>query len=660
MATENVGGIEYTVDANVDPLLKANKEVDKSLDKVAKGFDDTDKKSKKFDTSMTKSAKAVGSVVSATKRGAIALTAFTAALTAATAKASAAGRELDTMAKLSNTTVERFQELAAGAQEVGVSTEKLGDIFKDTQDKIGDFINTGGGELKDYFENIAPLVGQTAEEFKNLSGPDALIKFQEGLDAANLSASEQIFFLESLANDASILSPLLQDNARGFEEAAKRARDLNLVLSQSEVDDLKDVNKEWNILLNTISKSTQKIVAENAPQIIAAFQKITEVVLKAAQFINDVFDSFKEPDQFTNIESLINKIAELKAERGRLGIFSPDEIDKMSAINGEIFLLQQQLEKIRNTPIEINSGAGQDKKGLAPLSPDKNAPLSIFDTEEGGFGTGELNEELNESLSLVDQLDAKFNNLGNTIGGIATDSALAFTDQLGQGMAQAIVDGDSLEDTFRNIAGTIGTQLLGSLISLGLQYGINAALKATADQTEAASATAAAGVATAAGVASATTLATAYAPAAAAASIATFGGAAVAGTAALTTTYATSNALALSGGRQNGGPVSAGNAYQVTEDGNPEMLTVGGKSILMMGNQGGTVTSNKDMMSSGSGGGAPIINIYEAPAGTTATATQNSDAQWVIDVFAADMNARGKAHKSITNTTTANNKTRTR
>lgn len=44
-------------------------------------------------------------------------------------------------------------------------------------------------------------------------------------------------------------------------------------------------------------------------------------------------------------------------------------------------------------------------------------------------------------------------------------------------------------------------------------------------------------------------------------------------------------------GRANGGPVVAGGMYQVNEN-SPEMLSMGGKQYLMMGNQGGTVTPN--------------------------------------------------------------------
>lgn len=58
----------------------------------------------------------------------------------------------------------------------------------------------------------------------------------------------------------------------------------------------------------------------------------------------------------------------------------------------------------------------------------------------------------------------------------------------------------------------------------------------------------------------------------------------------------------VSGGRAGGGPVNPGELYQVNERG-PELLSVGGKNFLMMGNQPGTVTPNNQL---GQGGGATV------------------------------------------------------
>lgn len=335
MADKDIGGIKFTVDGDdsglkrvdesMENLQQTAKDTEKAIDKYGNALTDADKKAGRFidkagkmreangrfvksielaerktgnlgDTSV-KTAKDIDQLKTEVKENGDQLktaagyaTAFTAALGTVTAIAAKAGKELNNMARLSGTSVEEFQKLAFGANEAGISTEKLGDIYKDTQDKIGDFLNTGGGELADYFENIAPKVGQTAEQFRGLSGPQALGLFQQGLEKANLTAAEQIFYLESLANDAALLSPLLADNGKGFSDAAKRMEELNLVLSQAEVDGLVEVDKAFNELGTTVAKNTQRIVGENAEEIADAIKSVSEAIASATDFISENMD----------------------------------------------------------------------------------------------------------------------------------------------------------------------------------------------------------------------------------------------------------------------------------------------------------------------------------------------------------------------------------
>jgi hypothetical protein len=140
------------------------------------------------------------------------------------------GAEAQRFATLSNTTTENFQKLAAGAATVGIEQGKLADIFKDTQDKVGDFIQTGGGPLADFFENIAPRVGVTADQFRELSGPDALQLYVSSLQKANLSQADMIFYLEAIASDSSLLLPLLQDEGKAFKELGDQAQRFGAIL----------------------------------------------------------------------------------------------------------------------------------------------------------------------------------------------------------------------------------------------------------------------------------------------------------------------------------------------------------------------------------------------------------------------------------------------
>lgn len=136
------------------------------------------------------------------------------------------GNEIARTAKIANSSVQAIQKQTIAVKASGIEMDKLGDIYKDTQDKVGDFLTTGGGEMADFFENIAPKVGVAAEEFRRLSGPDALQLYYDSLQKANLSQSELVFYMESVADEASLLIPYLHDGGAGFDiwyQAAKNA-----------------------------------------------------------------------------------------------------------------------------------------------------------------------------------------------------------------------------------------------------------------------------------------------------------------------------------------------------------------------------------------------------------------------------------------------------
>ena len=153
-----------------------------------------------------------------------------AGLTALVAKSAQAAGEIETLAKMAGTSVQEFQRLSFGARTAGVDAEQLSSIFKDVGDKIGDFLETGGGEMADFFANIAPKIGVTAENFRNLSGAQGLQLYYDSLQKANLSGAQMTFYMESIADDATRLIPLLKDGGAGFAEYARQAEKLGSVL----------------------------------------------------------------------------------------------------------------------------------------------------------------------------------------------------------------------------------------------------------------------------------------------------------------------------------------------------------------------------------------------------------------------------------------------
>ena len=149
--------------------------------------------------------------------------------------------EIVKLAKVSNTNIDVMQKHIVAARAMGVEQETLGDIYKDTQDKIGDFLTTGGGAMADFFDSMPANVDMTADSFRNLSGPDALQRYYNGLQEANLSNSELIFYMESIASDASLLIPLLHDNGAGFDVWAEAAENAGVIMDEKTVAATEDL-----------------------------------------------------------------------------------------------------------------------------------------------------------------------------------------------------------------------------------------------------------------------------------------------------------------------------------------------------------------------------------------------------------------------------------
>src|SRR5690606_35812219 len=94
-----------------------------------------EKRLKEFDATVKKWGVGIGAAAGAAA----------AAFSTMVVKASETGAELERMAALSASSTTAFQEWAYGAKSVGIEQDKLADILKDTQDKLGEFLQTGGG-----------------------------------------------------------------------------------------------------------------------------------------------------------------------------------------------------------------------------------------------------------------------------------------------------------------------------------------------------------------------------------------------------------------------------------------------------------------------------------------------------------------------------------
>lgn len=185
--------------------------------------------------------------------------------------------EIQKFSALTNTSTDTFQKLAFGAQRFGVEQDKLADILKDTQDKIGDFLQTGAGGMADFFEQIAPKVGVTAAQFRNLNGADALQLYISSLEKANLSQAEMVFFMEAIASDSTLLIPLFQDGGKALAEYSEQAERLGLVLSQETIVQAQEFERTMGLLSDITRGFGQQVAAELLPTLQNTAQAFGEI-----------------------------------------------------------------------------------------------------------------------------------------------------------------------------------------------------------------------------------------------------------------------------------------------------------------------------------------------------------------------------------------------
>jgi lambda family phage tail tape measure protein len=236
-----VGGFTGPLDQAAQNAKKRNAEISKSFASLAKGI-----------------GVAVGSVP--------------AILTALTIGAANSAKEISNLSSVAGLSTTEFQKLSAGAATVGIANDKLSDIFKDVNDKVGDFLNTGAGPLADFFTNIAPMVGVTADQFRKLNSADALQLYVSSLQKAGASQKEMTFYMEAIANDATGLIPLLRDGGKGFKEFGDAAEAAGVILDTKSIE----AGRQFSIELSNIAQlasSAQTAVAAELLPVLLQFSK---------------------------------------------------------------------------------------------------------------------------------------------------------------------------------------------------------------------------------------------------------------------------------------------------------------------------------------------------------------------------------------------------
>ena len=163
--------------------------------------------------------------------------------------------ELEKFAFRANTTTQEFQKMAAGAGAFGIEGDKLSDMMKDFNEKLGELTAIGAGGGVDFFEQIAMKTEGSSEaaqqlilDMQKLSGPEALQMYVNKLEEAGVTQQQMSFYLESMASDLTDLYPLLANGGEGLKLYGDMAERAGIIMTDQTIESAKALKDQVYML----------------------------------------------------------------------------------------------------------------------------------------------------------------------------------------------------------------------------------------------------------------------------------------------------------------------------------------------------------------------------------------------------------------------------
>lgn len=300
----------------------------KALGKAKKGIKDFDGESKKLQVSL----RGLTSAFAVVAGGA---TALAGGLSAVTISAANNAKEISNLSRVAGIGAEEFQAFAYASSSVGIEQDKLSDILKDVNDRAGELISEGGGEMAALFEALGVSVEDAKKQINGLTSQDTLQLLVNQMQQAGFNAQQLTAGMEMIASDAVMLLPLLQDNGAALAELNEEAKDIGAVLSATDITELEEAAKAITRLETSFSSLANELAINVAPIVTDVADGLTKLLRQGREEADKAkLDEFLRQ---TGVEAnlLDAEIEELNKEMQLL-------IDKNAYLVGQDFLINNQ------------------------------------------------------------------------------------------------------------------------------------------------------------------------------------------------------------------------------------------------------------------------------------------------------------------------------
>ena len=429
-------------------------------------------------------------------------TAVVAGTSALVSYAAAQGRtiqETETMANIAGLTVEEFKRLSFVFGTVGIDGEKFGDIMKDTQEKVGDFLATGGGAFQDF----ADVMGYTSKEaqelageFETMSGQDVLQEMVNRMDAAGKSTQQMSFALEGMASDTTALIPLLRDGGEAAQDLADTFDSINVELSEEERAQFAALANNVDLAQGAFVNFLNNAIAPFLPAINEATKALAEffAARQTGMDLDRIIDQHSLADQVTSLEELekLQKLLNEEVEtyenlthHGRSGKVNKERLKELKdtlpvlearkqAIEEENEATQRALDlesKKGNLKSERTSGADSikleeqllnelkavedaNKSELQLLQDQKNARLAILESmyeDEKNLTKEKLDEKNAMKMAIEADYLAQSRELAQTEEQAKIDAAVTESETLKELLDEKLISQEEYQAKLKEI-----------------------------------------------------------------------------------------------------------------------------------------------------------------------------------------------------------------
>jgi hypothetical protein len=322
MAT--VIGVGMQMTANASGMTKGLSDADKALQLLQKIVDQNQKSLQRFTGEADKTSQSLDkltkgvSTLSTIEVGRVLVggfqaigSAFTSAAQNVLTLAGNVSSSLDSLNDLSARTgigVEALQGYALAAKMAGVDTEAFGVAVQ----KLA--VNIGKATPGDALDKSLKAINLSVAELRALSPEQQFAAIGDAISVLPTAADRAAAAVSIFGKQGAALAPLFREGAASIEELRARAERLGIIVSETQINNVADMNDGFDLVRATIEGIIGQVVGNLAPavtEVTNQFLKfveewsgaqgeggtgianaITDVLLRGAEIFANVFDQF--------------------------------------------------------------------------------------------------------------------------------------------------------------------------------------------------------------------------------------------------------------------------------------------------------------------------------------------------------------------------------